>query len=126
MPQQVMAHIGSATMSPVPVIDKGRTFIEGTRFKVQMRKGVRAIAGFAKRPGAFAIIAESGEVVTVVETAYTEARVDKGGEADTKQTDADALLVMLDGPTDWEELRKRAGREKILAAAARARARGRW
>jgi outer membrane protein OmpA-like peptidoglycan-associated protein len=41
--------------------------------------------------GAVAIIAESGEVVTVVETAYTEARVDKGGEADTKPTDADAV-----------------------------------
>ncbi|MBP86773.1 MAG: hypothetical protein CMJ64_08660 [Planctomycetaceae bacterium] len=35
----------------------------------------------------------------------------------SKQADADALLVMLEGPTDWEELRKRAGREKILAAA---------
>jgi outer membrane protein OmpA-like peptidoglycan-associated protein len=41
--------------------------------------------------GALAIIAESGEVVTVVETAYTEARVDKAGEADTKPTDADAV-----------------------------------
>lgn len=35
----------------------------------------------------------------------------------SKLADADALLVMLDGPTDWEELSKRAGREKILAAA---------
>ena len=35
----------------------------------------------------------------------------------SKQADADALLVMLDGPTDWEELSKRAGREKILVAA---------
>jgi outer membrane protein OmpA-like peptidoglycan-associated protein len=41
--------------------------------------------------GAVAIISESGEVVTVVETAYTEARVDKAGEADTTQTDADAV-----------------------------------
>ena len=41
--------------------------------------------------GAVAIISESGEVVTVVETAYTEARVDKAGEADTKPTDADAV-----------------------------------
>jgi outer membrane protein OmpA-like peptidoglycan-associated protein len=41
--------------------------------------------------GAVAIIAESGEVVTVVETAYTEARVKEGGAADTKQTDADAV-----------------------------------
>ena len=35
----------------------------------------------------------------------------------SKNVDADALLVMLDGPTDWEELRSRAGREKILVAA---------
>ncbi len=35
----------------------------------------------------------------------------------SKQVDADVLLVMLNGPTDWEELSKRAGREKILAAA---------
>ena len=35
----------------------------------------------------------------------------------SKQVDADVLLVMLDGPTDWQELSKRAGREKILAAA---------
>ncbi|MBC8354959.1 MAG: DNA integrity scanning protein DisA nucleotide-binding domain protein [Planctomycetes bacterium] len=35
----------------------------------------------------------------------------------SKQVDADVLLVMLDGPTDWAELSKRAGREKILAAA---------
>lgn len=35
----------------------------------------------------------------------------------SKQVDADVLLVMLDGPTDWKELSKRAGREKILAAA---------
>lgn len=34
----------------------------------------------------------------------------------SKQADADALLVMLDGPTDWGELSKRAGREKILVA----------
>ncbi len=33
----------------------------------------------------------------------------------SKQVDADALLVMLDGPTDWKELSGRAGLEKILA-----------
>ncbi|MCA9124399.1 MAG: DNA integrity scanning protein DisA nucleotide-binding domain protein [Planctomycetaceae bacterium] len=35
----------------------------------------------------------------------------------SKQVDADVLLVMLDGPTDWKELRERAGKEKILVAA---------
>ncbi|MDA1054592.1 MAG: diadenylate cyclase [Planctomycetota bacterium] len=35
----------------------------------------------------------------------------------SKQVDADALLVMLDGPTDWKQLSARAGHEKILAAA---------
>ncbi|MBI2481699.1 MAG: DNA integrity scanning protein DisA nucleotide-binding domain protein [Planctomycetia bacterium] len=35
----------------------------------------------------------------------------------SKQVDADVLLVMLDGPTDWKELSERAGREKILVAA---------
>jgi outer membrane protein OmpA-like peptidoglycan-associated protein len=41
--------------------------------------------------GAVAIINETGEVVTVVETAYTEARVNEAGEADTMQTDAEAV-----------------------------------
>ena len=31
--------------------------------------------------------------------------------------DADALLVMLDGPTDWDALKERAGGEKIVVAA---------
>jgi DNA integrity scanning protein DisA with diadenylate cyclase activity len=31
--------------------------------------------------------------------------------------EADALLVMLDGPTEWERLREGAGQEKILVAA---------
>ena len=31
--------------------------------------------------------------------------------------DADALMVMLDAPTDWNELQNRAGHEKILVAA---------
>ena len=31
--------------------------------------------------------------------------------------DADALLVMLDGPTDWNKLRELAGDEKILVCA---------
>ena len=35
----------------------------------------------------------------------------------SKQVDADVLLVMLDGPTDWQQLSERAGPEKILAAA---------
>jgi len=35
----------------------------------------------------------------------------------SKQVDADALLVILDGPTDWKELKERAGLEKILVAA---------
>lgn len=29
----------------------------------------------------------------------------------------DALLVMLDGPTEWEQLRTRAGQTKVLVAA---------
>lgn len=41
--------------------------------------------------GALAILKESGEVVSVVETVYTEARVDATGEADTTQTDAAAV-----------------------------------
>ena len=35
----------------------------------------------------------------------------------SKQVEADALLVMLDGPTDWKQLSDRAGHEKILVAA---------
>ncbi|MEO8495183.1 MAG: diadenylate cyclase [Planctomycetota bacterium] len=35
----------------------------------------------------------------------------------SKQVDADMLLVMLDGPTDWKQLSERAGHEKILVAA---------
>jgi DNA integrity scanning protein DisA with diadenylate cyclase activity len=35
----------------------------------------------------------------------------------SKQVDADVLLVMLDGPTDWKQLSERAGHEKILVAA---------
>jgi len=35
----------------------------------------------------------------------------------SKKTEADALLVMLNGPTDWEELRNRAGGEKIIVVA---------
>lgn len=35
----------------------------------------------------------------------------------SKQAGADALLVMLDGPTDWKQLVEQAGSEKILAAA---------
>src|SRR5687768_4252053 len=35
----------------------------------------------------------------------------------SKQVDADVLLVMLDGPTDWKQLSARAGHEKILVAA---------
>ena len=31
--------------------------------------------------------------------------------------EADALLVMLDGPTDWQKLKSRAGNEKIVVAA---------
>jgi DNA integrity scanning protein DisA with diadenylate cyclase activity len=31
--------------------------------------------------------------------------------------EADALLIMLDGPTDWQKLKKGAGREKIIVAA---------
>ena len=31
-----------------------------------------------------------------------------------KVTDAEALVVLLDGPTDWEQLKKRAGKEKIV------------
>ena len=35
----------------------------------------------------------------------------------SKAVDADALLILLEGPTDWEQLKKLAGREKILIAA---------
>ncbi len=35
----------------------------------------------------------------------------------SQAADADALLVMLDGPTDWQQLKSRAGSEKILVAA---------
>jgi len=35
----------------------------------------------------------------------------------SRKTDADALLLLLDGPTDWEKLKRRAGREKIVIAA---------
>ncbi|MCH8045403.1 MAG: DNA integrity scanning protein DisA nucleotide-binding domain protein [Planctomycetes bacterium] len=34
-----------------------------------------------------------------------------------KSIEADALLVLLEGPTDWKQLRKAAGREKLLVAA---------
>ena len=34
-----------------------------------------------------------------------------------KAVDADALLVLVDGPTDWDQLSSRAGREKLLVAA---------
>ena len=34
-----------------------------------------------------------------------------------KAVDADALVVMLEGPTDWERLRSGAGREKVVVAA---------
>jgi DNA integrity scanning protein DisA with diadenylate cyclase activity len=40
----------------------------------------------------------------------------------SKQVDADVLLVMLDGPTDWKQLSERAGPEKILVAADKAEA----
>ena len=35
----------------------------------------------------------------------------------SKAVDADALLILLEGPTDWDQLKKLAGREKILIAA---------
>src|SRR5262245_9947939 len=35
------------------------------------------------------------------------------------QTDAASLLVMLEGPTDWQELRKRAGELQVVVAADR-------
>ena len=35
----------------------------------------------------------------------------------SQAADSDALLVLLEGPTDWEELKKRAGKETILIAA---------
>ena len=35
----------------------------------------------------------------------------------SKTAEADALLVMLDGPTDWEQLKKLAGQTKVLVAA---------
>jgi DNA integrity scanning protein DisA with diadenylate cyclase activity len=38
----------------------------------------------------------------------------------SEAADADALLVMLDGSTDWHELKSRAGHEKILVAASSA------
>jgi len=37
----------------------------------------------------------------------------------SKTVDADALLVMLDGPTDWKELSSRADREEIVVVADR-------
>jgi len=38
----------------------------------------------------------------------------------SEAAESDALLVMLDGPTDWEQLKSRAGAEKILIAASAA------
>jgi DNA integrity scanning protein DisA with diadenylate cyclase activity len=35
----------------------------------------------------------------------------------SKVTEADALVVLLEGPTDWEQLKKRAGKETIVIAA---------
>jgi hypothetical protein len=34
-----------------------------------------------------------------------------------KSIEADALLLLLEGPTDWKSLRKAAGRQKLLVAA---------
>ncbi len=36
-----------------------------------------------------------------------------------KATEADALLVMVDGPTEWEKLRKKVGKQKLLVVADR-------
>ena len=35
----------------------------------------------------------------------------------SKAVDADALLVLVEAPTDWGHLKRRAGREKIIIAA---------
>jgi len=35
----------------------------------------------------------------------------------SQAVDADALMLLVDGPTDWERLKKQAGEEKILIAA---------
>ncbi len=38
----------------------------------------------------------------------------------TNSAEADSMLVLLEGPTDWKELQKRAGKLKILVAADKA------
>ncbi len=35
----------------------------------------------------------------------------------SRMVDADALLILLEGPTDWQRLKTLAGEEKILIAA---------